>query len=107
MLTTPPINAFDLSKHNLSMMSSDTQVENAVVSWGDGLGTGQDVIIFGSDPLISQLSYIPGIEDVVVRIKDGAGPTTDDNIVIDDGITPGVDVEKSSWDTSRITVAQV
>ena len=85
----------------------DTQVENAVVLWGDGLGTGQDVIVFGSNSLISQLNDIPGIEDVVVRIKDGAGPTTDDNIVIDDGITPGIDVEKSSWDTGRITVAQV
>jgi uncharacterized phage protein gp47/JayE len=85
----------------------DTQVENIMVSWGDGLGTGQDVIVFGSNSLISQVNDVPGIKDVVVRVKDGAGPTTDDNIVIDDGITPGIDVEKSSWDTSRITIAHV
>jgi len=85
----------------------DTQVENTMVAWGDGLGTGQDVIVFGSDSLIAQLNDIPGITDVVVKIGTSASPTLDNNIVIDDGVTPGVDVEKSSWDTSRITVNQV
>ena len=85
----------------------DTQVKNTMVVWGDGLGTGQDVIVFGSDPLSAQLRDIPGITDIAIRIGTAVSPTLDDNIVIDDGITPGVDVEKSSWDTSRITVAQV
>ena len=85
----------------------DTQVENIMVLYGDGLGTGQDVIVFGSNSLIAQLNDIPGISDVVIRIGKTASPTLDNNIVIDDGITPGVDVEKSSWDTSRINIAHV
>ena len=85
----------------------DTQVENIMVLWGDGLGTGQDVIVFGSNSLIAQLNDIPGISDVVIRIGTSASPTLDNNIVIDDGITPGVDVEKSSWDTSRIIIAHI
>ena len=97
----------DLSVTSDYPTDGDDQVETAVITWGDDLGTGQDVIVFGSNSLIAQLNDIPGIEDVVVRIKDGAGPTTDDNIVIDNGITPGVAVEMSAWDTSRITVAQV
>ncbi|MCK5605104.1 hypothetical protein KAR91_24655, partial [Candidatus Pacearchaeota archaeon] len=85
----------------------DTQVKAAMVAWGDSLGAGQDVIVFGSNSLISQLNAIPGIDDVVVKVKDGAGPTTDDNIVIDDGITPGVQVERSAWDTGRIDITQI
>ncbi|MCK5615309.1 baseplate J/gp47 family protein [Candidatus Pacearchaeota archaeon] len=83
----------------------DDQVKAVMILWGDALGTGQDVIIYPS--LVAQLDSIPGITDVVIRIKDGVGPTTDDNIVIDDGITPGIDVEISRWDTSRITITQI
>lgn len=85
----------------------DAQIEALMVAWGDSLGAGQDVIVFGSNSLVNQLNDIPGIEDVVVRIKDGAGPTTDDNIVIDDSITPGVQVERSAWDTGRIDITQI
>lgn len=97
----------DLSVTSEYPADGDTQVENIVVAWGDGLGTGRDVIVFGSNSLIAQLNSIPGIEDVAIRIGTAVSPTLDNNIVIDDGITPGVDVEKSSWDTSRIIMAQV
>ena len=83
----------------------DTQVEDTMVEWGNALGAGQDVIVFGTNALVAQLNSIPGIEDVVVRVKDGAGPTTDDNVFIDDGSVATVEI--SRWDTSRITVAQV
>lgn len=80
----------------------DTQVENLMVEWGESLGVGQDVIVYPS--LVAQLDTILGITDVVVKIGTAPAPTLDNNIVIDDGITPGVDVELSTWTTSNITV---
>ena len=80
----------------------DTQVKNLMVVWGNGLGVGQDVIVFPS--LVAQLDTIPGITDVVVKIGIAPAPTLDNNIVIDDGETPGVTVELSNWETSNITV---
>ncbi len=80
----------------------DEQVENIMVVWGGGLGVGQDVIVFPS--LVAQLDQIPGITDVVVKIGIAPAPTLDNNIVIDDGVTPGVIVELSTWSTSNMTV---
>lgn len=80
----------------------DTQVKNIMVTWGEGLGVGQDVIVFPS--LVAQLDAVPGITDVVVKIGIAPAPTLDNNIVIDDGITPGVVVELSTWDIANITV---
>jgi uncharacterized phage protein gp47/JayE len=85
----------------------DTQIKNLMVLYGDGLGTGQDVIVYGSNSVIAQINDIPGISDVAIRIGVAASPTLDNNIVIDDGITPGIAVEKSSWDTSRIVIAHI
>lgn len=97
----------DLTVDSEYPADGDAQVETTIVTWGDSLGTGQDVIVFGSNSLIAQLNSIPGITDVVVRIGTSGSPTLDDNIVIDDGITPGVQVEKSSWDITRIDITQV
>jgi hypothetical protein len=80
----------------------DVQVKNLMVEWGGSLGVGQDVIVYPH--LIAQLANIPGITDIVVKIGKAASPTLDDNIIIDDGITPGVDVELSTWSASNITV---
>lgn len=80
----------------------DTQVENLMVTWGSSLGVGQDVIVYPF--LVAQLVAIPGITDIVVKIGTAPAPTLDNNIVIDDGVTPGVDVELSTWTTSNITV---
>jgi len=85
----------------------DNQVKAAIVEWGDDIGTGNDVIVYGTNSLLAQLNSIEGITDVVVRIGTAASPTLDDNIIIDDGLTPGVQVEKSSWDTGRIIIAHV
>lgn len=78
----------------------DAQVEAVMVAWGNGLGVGQDVIVFPS--LVAQLDDVPGITDVVVKIGIAPAPTLDDNIVIDDGT--GGDVEISRWDTGRVEV---
>ena len=78
----------------------DAQVEAVMVAWGNGLGVGQDVIVFPS--LVAQLDDIPGITDVVVKIGIAPAPTLDDNVIIDDGT--GGNVELSRWDTARITI---
>lgn len=80
----------------------DTQAKNIMETWGNGLGVGQDVIVYPS--LVAQLDAIPGITDIVVKIGTAPAPTLDDNIVIDDGETPGVTVELSVWDIANITV---
>jgi uncharacterized phage protein gp47/JayE len=90
----------DLTTNSDYPTDGDTQVENLMVSWGNGLGTGKDVIVYPS--LVGQLDSIPGITDVVVRIGKAASPTLDDNIIIDDG--SGGTVEISRWDTSRIEI---
>lgn len=80
--------------------NGDDQVKALMVEWGNGLGVGQDVIVYPD--LVGQLAAIPGITDVTVKIGLSDPPTTDDNIPIDDGT--GGDAEISSWDTARITV---
>lgn len=78
----------------------DNQVEALMVTWGNGLGVGQDIIVIPD--LVGQLTTIPGITDVTVKIGTAVAPTLDDNIPIDDGT--GGTAEISAWDTSRITV---
>jgi hypothetical protein len=90
----------DLTVDSSYPADGDDQVEAVMVTWGNGLGVGQDVIVFPS--LVAQLDAIPGITDVVVKIGTAPAPTLDDNIVIDDGT--GRDVEISRWDTGRVEV---
>lgn len=92
----------DLTVNSDYPAGGDAQVVDIMVTWGNGLGVGQDVIVYPA--LVSQLNTIKGITDVVVRIGEAASPTEDDNIVIDDGVTPGVIVELSMWDASRIII---
>ena len=75
----------------------DDQVSAAFLAFGNELTVGEDVIVYGSDPLICAVKDIPGILDIELLIGTSASPTTDDNIVI-------ADDEISSWDSSRITV---
>ena len=91
----------DLTVDALYPADGDTQVEDAMTDWGNGLGAGIDVVVYPS--LVAQLDAIPGITDVVVRIGTAVSPTLDDNIIIDNGSV--ADVEISRWDTSRITVS--
>ena len=72
----------------------------ALLAFGDELGIGKDVII--RPELISSLDAIPGITDIIVRIGIAASPTLDNNIPIEDGATGTV--EKSTWDSTDITV---
>lgn len=92
----------DLTVTSAYPSDGDTQVEDVMVVWGSGLGVGKDVIVFPS--LVAQLDAIPGITDIVVKIGIAPAPTLDNNIVIDDGVTPGVVVELSTWDAANITV---
>lgn len=83
--------------------NGDDYIRQQIAQWGNTLGPGADVIIYPA--LVAQLADIDGIVDVVVRIGRSSGPTTDDNVDIDDGA--GGDVEMSQWDTANITVTHV
>jgi len=75
----------------------------ALLEFGENLGIGKDVII--RPELMASLEDIPGITDIIVRIGTAPAPTLDNNIPIEDGSTGTV--EKSDWDSSRITVAEL
>jgi uncharacterized phage protein gp47/JayE len=75
-----------------------TQVRDAIVEFGDALGIGTDVIVYGSNSLICAFHEIPGITDVTLKIsRDSGPPTTDANITIDPD-------EVADFDTSRTVV---
>ncbi len=79
-------------------VDGDTQVENAILAFGNLLIIGEDIIVFGSDPLSCSFKDIPGITDFVIKVSRDAGPpTTDDNIII-------APREISDFDSSRVTV---
>jgi len=90
----------DLTTTSEYPTDGDDQVKALMVTWGNGLGVGQDIIV--RPDLVGQLAAIPGITDVVIKIGLSDPPTLDDNIPIDDGT--GGDAEISAWDTARITV---
>ncbi len=75
----------------------DAQVENALLAYGNLQNIGQDVIIFGSNPLICSFDEIPGILDVVIRIGKLINPTLNDNIII-------AAREIAEFDSARITI---
>lgn len=85
---------------NFYPADGDTQVKNALVLWGDGLGIGTSVIVHGSNSLESSFGNIPGITDIVIRVGKAAFPTLDDNIVIAAREIP-------DFDTSRIVIVKV
>jgi hypothetical protein len=78
------------------------QVEAAILSYGNSLTIGQNVIVFGSAPSLScAFDSVPGILDFELRVSRDAGPpVTDDNLAIDDR-------EKADFDSSRITAVTV
>ncbi len=78
----------------------DNQLKTLLVTWGNALGCGKDVIVYPA--LVGQLASIPGITDVVIRIGVAEDPTEDDNIDIDDGTVETI--ELSRWNTSRIKI---
>lgn len=76
-----------------------TQIGNAVIEYGNGLGQGVDVIV--SPYLLQVLSEFLGITDTVTKIGTSPAPTTDDNVVIDNGA--GGQVEISVWTGPNIS----
>jgi len=92
---------FDISvDSNRYPADGDTRVKNAVVTWGDALGIGTDIVVHGTDSLEASIADIPGITDVEIRVGKTASPTLDDNITI-------APREVSAWDTSRVEVNQL
>jgi len=88
----------DLSVDANYPANGDTQVQNALVSFGNALGIGQDVIVFPK--LVCAINTIAGITDVVIRIGTAANPTLSDNV-------PVGAAEISQWDTSRVVVGRI
>ena len=79
-------------------VDGDDQVKAAVLAYGNALGIGTDIVVYGSKPnLICSFEDVPGITDVVVRVGKTISPTTDDNVIIDPR-------EISDWDSSRISI---
>lgn len=72
-----------------------TTIEQAVLSWGNSLGIGYDVIVYPK--LMAQLCVVDGVEDVAIRIGTSPNPTLDDNIQV----SPN---EISVFDTGRIDI---
>jgi len=72
----------DLTVGSNYPVDGDVQVEAALLAYGNLQKIGQDVVVFGSDPLICSFDQIPGISDVVVRIGKAPGPANDNNVVI-------------------------
>lgn len=93
----------DVTVNSSYPVNGDTQVSNTLVTWGNGLGQGVDVVVFPT--LIAQLNDISGIVDIVIRIGTAPSPTQNNNIPIDNGSIAQVEI--SRWAASRITVTQV
>jgi hypothetical protein len=94
----------------------DTQVENAVIAYGDSLGVGDDVIVFPK--LIASMNNIAGITDIVVVIAaiskaSGTNTSVSANKLVDSGatfVTNGVainDIVVNDTDNTRTTVSNV
>lgn len=74
------------------------EVADAVITYGDILGIGEDIIVNGSTPNLGcAFQDVPGIIDYTLRVGKTASPTVDDNITI----TPR---EIAGFDLTRITV---
>jgi uncharacterized phage protein gp47/JayE len=77
-------------------LDGEDQIIAAILAYGEGLGTGDDVIVYPY--FICTLDVISrGILDAAVRIGTSSGPTLDDNI----SIAPD---EIARFDSSRITI---
>lgn len=76
----------------------DAQVQAAIVSFGNALGIGQDVIVIPK--LICAIDAIAGITDAVIRVGTAVNPTLSDNIAV-------AAAEISEWDTSRVVVGRI
>ena len=79
-----PLNIYlelDLTVNSDFPQNGATDVENAILGFGQALGIGTDVIVYPK--LVAALCQVPGIEDVIVRIGLTNTPTRDDNITVE------------------------
>ena len=76
------------------------QAEAAVLAYGGTLTFGDDVIVYGTNSLISAFTAISGIIDIEIRIDDAPVPTTDNNVVVGPR-------EIAVFDSARITIIEV
>lgn len=73
-------------------------VKAKILDYGNSLGLGKDVIVFGSYPDLSgSFRDVPGIIDYEIKVGKVNPPTLDNNVDI-------LAREKADFDTSRITV---
>ena len=91
-----------LTKTSEYPTNGDITLKDNLVTWGNALGPGKDIIVYPS--LMIPINSVTGISDVLVKIGTTPNPTTDDNIEIGDGISDIVQI--STWDTSRITILE-
>src|SRR5690606_37355383 len=66
--------------------------QTAIVTWGNTLGIGKDVIVYPQ--LVAQLNLIPGILDMIIRIDTSAVSTTPNDPALDDNIS--IDASENS-----------
>jgi len=93
----------DLTLTVTSALTSEeeSQVKADISAWGNALGIGKDVIVFGYNCLVAQLNN-EKITDVVVDIGTAPGPSGDANVSIDDGSSG--EIEYSTWSTTNISI---
>lgn len=79
--------------------NGNTLVQAAIKAYGDALGIGKDVVVFGSAPNLScSFDDIPGITDFTLFVGTAPAPTLDDNI-------PVGAAEISNWLLANIGVS--
>lgn len=74
------------------------QIKAKILTWGLKRTIGQDVIVFGTDPLSCSFDDVPGMLDLVFRIGIAPAPVGDANVAI-------TARQIAMFDTARITVA--
>lgn len=82
---------------NLFPVDGDELIKQKILDWGNSRTIGQDVIVFGSDPLSCCFDDVPGMVDLVFRVGTAASPTLDDNVSI-------AARELAKFDSARILV---
>lgn len=85
---------------NFYPVDGDAQVEQAFLDYGENQKVGQDVVVYGSKPLICAIENIPGITDIELFIGKTVSPTLSDNIIIEPR-------EIAQFDSSRIVVGRI
>jgi hypothetical protein len=73
------------------------QIKAKILAWGLARTIGQDVIVFGTDPISCSFDEVPGMIDLVFRVGTAPAPVGDGNVAI-------TARQIAMFDTARITV---